>query len=351
MEEIIRRGEWARRKIKDKERDKEKRERGGAGCAETRRERSELGLRYSQMKQDIWNELANGKQIDFSGAPQHGGRLDLRGVVVSGPRSERTIQHPAGEYTIVSGLTDLKGGTWKSIDFTGSHLNSLRFNDCALEDCRFDDCTCRDWRMWETSFTNCSFRQADMRDSAFGAVSGERRNVFKDVDFTEADMRGTMYTSAEFSRCVFRNTRLVKVDFQGSVFTDCVFEGELDEVLFYDKGFNAKHLQANELLRTDFSRARFRHVEFRRLNLETVRFPEGDEHIRVDNFPQVIAAILSNLKGKEDLPSRKLAAVIGHKQKWLGTMQRRGVLSKRDILSAGGREGLDMILGLIEPHK
>jgi len=303
------------------------------------------------MKQDIWNDLASGKQIDLSVAPKHEGSLDLRGVVVNEPRRERTIRHAAGEFEILSGLTKLKGIRWKNIDFTGSHLSSLRFNDCALADCRFDDCTCHDWRMWETSFTNCSFCQADLRDSAFGAVIGERRNIFRDVDFTEADMRGTMYTSAEFSRCIFRNTKLVKVDFQGSVFADCVFEGELDEVLFYDKGFNAKHLSANELLRTDFSRAWFRYVEFRRLNLETVHFPQDDGHIRVDNFPQVISAILSNLKGKEDLSSRKLAAIIGHKQKWLGPEQRRGVLSKRDILSAGGQEGLDMILRLIEPHK
>ena len=164
-------------------------------------------------------------------------------------------------------------------------------------------------------------------------------------------LRETAYTSAEFLGCVFRNAKLVKVDFPGSVFEDCTFEGQLREVLFYDRGFDGKDLPPNEMLRVDCKHAEFDYVEFRRLNLETIRFPEGDDCIHSDVFPILLAAFVGELKKKNDTPSRMLAAGLGNKQKWLGPNQHRGVFGKKHILLVGGQQNLDLLLEIINRHE
>jgi hypothetical protein len=57
------------------------------------------------------------------------------------------------------------------------------------------------------------------------------------------------------------------------------------------------------------------------------------------------------LKGREDIPSRKLSAILANDRKWLGPKQRRGVLSKEDILGAGGQQGLELVLRVIQALK
>ena len=302
-------------------------------------------------KLEAWNRIAAGKGLEDLDLPKHGGRIDLRGIVLPVPSVTRTVSAVAGQFAVAQGFTERRDTRWNSVDFSGSHLRHLRLFGCEIVDCVFDECNCRDWRMWDTSFRNCTFQRADLRDSALGAVQ-RRRNAFVDVDFSGADLSGTMYTSAEFTRCLFKNAKLKKIDFQGSVFVDCVFEGALEEVLFYDPGFDGKRLPPNELLRTDFSRASFRYVEFRRLNLETVRFPEDQEHVVFErDFPSILDRLVTALKGKDDVPSRKLAAILGHKQKWLGSTQQRGVLSMKDIFSAGGQQGIDLVLKVAKDSK
>ncbi len=233
----------------------------------------------NEKKARHWEKLIAGEQIQRSEAKTQNGRLDFRGLVLPDVSLTRAVSSGSSRFALAVGLIKLQGLVWDGIDLTGSSLEHLRFYDCEIVNCLFDHSNCCDWRMWRTSFRNCSFRCADLRDAALGAVLSGKRNVFSDVDFSEANLSGTGHTSAEFSRCLFINTKLKKVDFQGSVFTDCIFEGELDEVLFYDLGFNAKDLSPNELLRTDFGKAKFRHVEFRHLDLDTVRLPVSDDHI------------------------------------------------------------------------
>ena len=275
------------------------------------------------------------------------GRTDLRRIVSPDPTLGKTVETSVGGLTLLHGLTEFSQIRWEGIDFSDSRLNSLRFHDSVISNCMFNECSCEDWRIWSTSFKNCSFRDADLRGASLGAVDGGKRNRFEDILFEKTDLRDTSYTSTEFIRCVFRNAKLNKVDFQGSVFTDCVFEGELREVIFYDRGFNGKDLPPNEMLRVDFSKAHFRYVEFRRLNLETVEFPESDEHIIIDDFPKVLDGMLSALRPRNDDASKRLGSHLAFKKKWLGPNQRRGVLVKKDILAASGQEGLDFVLAML----
>ena len=103
---------------------------------------------------------------------------------------------------------------------------------------------------------------------ALGAATIEgpfagRRNTYVGVDFTEADLRGTAYVAAAFERCLFRKTKLLKVNFGTSTFADCRFEGQLREVIFwrsnlFARGFPEDAFPPNEMVNVDFSRAQLR---------------------------------------------------------------------------------------------
>ncbi|MGP0059295.1 MAG: pentapeptide repeat-containing protein [Beijerinckiaceae bacterium] len=172
-------------------------------------------------------------------------------------------------------------------------------------------------------------------------------NLFNDVDFTSADLRKTVYVAAGFTGCKFTNTKLDKVDFQSSNFTDCAFEGELREVIFCRKGFKGENFPENRMARIDLSRARLRWTEFRGLDLKDVYFPKDDEHIIVENFPEVLEKLLNFFKSMSDNGSKRLAAALKNRRKWLGTNQTVGIFNKADLVEIAGEEGLQSFMRII----
>jgi uncharacterized protein YjbI with pentapeptide repeats len=303
-------------------------------------------------RMEAWYRLAQGKPVDDLKLDFRGGRIDLSGLRVAEPTpGKRFLIQIAGlteEVTLLKDLTLVRGVNWSGLDFSRARLDYVRIIDSSIQDCVFDQCSFKDGGLWGTTISNSSFRGADLRGSALGPLEKRRRNVFREVDFTETDLRQTAYTSAEFVRCLFKNANLTKVDFEGSAFTDCVFEGELREVVFNRHGFEAEDLPPNKMEGVDFSLARLRYVEFRGLDLDKVRFPEDEDHIVIDDYPGTLDRILAVLRGRTDTDSRVLAAGVAVERKWLSPNRKRGVLNKKDILEAGGEEGLKTVLQALE---
>lgn len=299
------------------------------------------------MNTEIISRLIQGKSLDRLGLGLKDGRVDLSGLITPEPVARKTVKTEIADVSEMEVLV-IKGVTWKGLDFSGSRLNGLRFFDCAISDCVFDKCSCQDWRLWTTTVSETNFSSADLRRSALGGVQDGRRNTFRKVEFTNADLRQTSYVAAEFVGCTFKDTRLDKVDFQTSTFTECKFEGELREVLFYRRGFKGEAFPVNEMTDVDFSRAELRWVEFRGLDMETVRFPEDDDHFIVDDYPRVLDRLLETVKGRNDVASKRLTAVLSNRRKWVGAKQQRGVFNKNDLLEIGGEEGLRRVLEIVE---
>lgn len=301
------------------------------------------------MDKEPWHRLVQGKPLVGLGLALKDGRVDLRGLLAPEPSVARTFRTPGADVAVLEGTTEVRGAVWKALDLSGSRLNGVRFFDCIIENCVFDGCSCKDWRLWSTKVSDSTFRSADLRESALGGVQDSRRNTFRKIDFTGTDLRQTAYVSAEFVECSFKNARLDKVDFHGSTFADCRFEGELHEVLFYRTGFRGDAFPPNEMIGVDFSCAELRWVEFRGLNLESVRFPQDDNHIILDDYPAALDRLLGALKGREDLASRKMVAVFANDRKWAG---RRGILNKNDLLEIGGEDALNSVLTILGsgPH-
>lgn len=295
---------------------------------------------------EIWNRLSQGKPLDGLVLPTFEGRIDLRGLAAPDP-SLGPVRHVASaSVQELSGLTVLRGVHWKGIDASGCRLNSLRFFDSIIEDCVFDEGSCQDWRMWGTRVSDTGFRGTDLRGSALGGVDNGKRNSFRRVDFTRADLRKSAHVSAEMIGCDFADTKLAKVDFQGTVFENCRFAGKLREVSFYRHAFRGEGFPPNEMRGVDFREAKFHYVEFRGLDMPDVRWPEDPDHVVLKGYVPALDRMLGYLEGRTDLPSRQAAAVLGMKRKWAGPNQVSGILNVAELSGFGSEELVSELLKL-----
>jgi Pentapeptide repeats (9 copies) len=183
----------------------------------------------------------------------------------------------------------------------------------------------------------CRFRNADLRSAGLGNVGeGRKRNRFQKVDFTEADLRQTANKSADFIECTFHDTKLTKVDFQGSVFKDCTFEGELREVQFHRTAFRSEDLPPNEMDGVDFSCARLWAVGFRNLDLNNVKWPHDDEHIIITDYARSLDRVIAALNARTDVTSSALAAYLSVSRRFVGPRQKCGIVNKAALIELCG---------------
>jgi uncharacterized protein YjbI with pentapeptide repeats len=302
----------------------------------------------AELTSNIWRCLTTGTGLESLRLPVHEGRIDLRGLSAPQPAVVCEQQYAGATVQELGGVTTIRGARWHRLDMSNSVLSSLRFLDCSIEDCRLDGAACDDWRLWATRVSHVTFRGANLRNAALGGIHEGRRNAFLDVDFTKADLRGSAHGSADFERCTFHTTNLKKVDFQGSVFRDCVFVGKLDEVMFYDYMFRGEAFPRNEMQGVDFSRAIFRNVEFRHLDMADVRWPVNDDHVVVDGYVPALDRVLALVAGRTDLPARRLAGTVGMMRKWAGPKQQVGVVTQSWIREVAGGELADEALRIFK---
>jgi fluoroquinolone resistance protein len=263
------------------------------------------------------------------------------------PTVVRRYQTPIANVTEIDPSAVFRGAKWENLDFSGSKLNGMRMFGCEIHNCRFNKCNLEGLRWWSMTITDTSFHGANLRRAALGGVQDGRRNVYRGVDFSEADMRETAYTAAAFGRCTFRHTKLVKIDFQMSSFKDCIFEGELNDVLFYCRGFKGESYPPNEMINIDFTRAKLRHVSFRGLTLDRVQLPNDGEHLVIKNFSSTLETAINALQKQGDMLSKKLIALLEIRRKWSVPNQAQGVLNRQDIIEVVGQEGLERLENLL----
>ncbi len=298
---------------------------------------------------EIWDRLLSGKPLDGLSLETRNGRLDVRGLELPAPTVLRRFQFQGVSIAEVdSGI--VQSVKWRNLDFSHSKFAGLRLMRGLVENCRFDDCNLQGVRIWATLFQDVSFKGANLRGSVLGGTHEGARNTFVGVDFSEANLSGTTYQAAAFERCTFSNTKLVKIDFQTSTFTDCCFEGELDDVLFYRQAFKGEDYPPNEMVNVDFSKARLKHVGFRGLVLDRVRLPNDDEHIVLKNFAVTLDEMAAALQKQSDPVAKKLAAFIGIKRKWVVPNQAQGYINVADLADIVGEEGVKRFLAVIPPH-
>jgi uncharacterized protein YjbI with pentapeptide repeats len=309
------------------------------------------------LKMEAWQRLVNGSSLTGMSLPGKDGRIDLRGLALPEPKVIQRWQRPLADIAQIEPNGIFRHAKLQDLDLSGGELTSVHFVESEIRNCRFDRCDLRGLRLCATTISESSFRGANLRDTALGAATVQgpyrgRRNTFLEADFTEADLRGTIYVAAAFEHCAFRNAKLLKVDFGTSTFTDCKFEGELKEVLFWrsdlsTRGFAEDAFPPNEMKGVDFSHARLRDVEFRGLNLDQVRLPNDGEHMIIENFAEVLDKLIGALKQEGDQTAKVLIAYLGVYRKW-SSPKGRGVLNKQALADAVNSDAVQRILGLLD---
>jgi len=279
-----------------------------------------------------FERLLRGKTLKQSDGPLVDGRVDLRkSVAPTGALSES----PHGPTFARVATKEFKKVEWRQLDLSRSRLSSFRFHRSRIEDCVLDQADCTDWRLWGTQVENTSFCGANLTGAVLGAVDEGRRNRYRRVDFSGADLRGSVHVSSDFEHCDFSGARLDNVDFQGSVFSNCRFAGELSDVLFYRHAFRGETHPPNEMREVDFSGARLHYVGFRGLDLTTVRWPEGRDHLLIRDYARTLHRMIEALRPRVDDAARGLLGLLLDYRKWAGGNQQVGVIKKTDVAELG----------------
>ena len=194
----------------------------------------------------VWTRLLQGEPLDGIPLGKRDGRIDLRGLRAPDPTVLRTLEVAGDRMSLLDLKSVARNVPWRRLDFTGARLNGLRLTNVIAEDCIFDDCEMRDLRMWGCSVHSTSFKGANLRQAVLGGVLNDQLNSFSHVDFSNADLRKSVYQAASFTDCDFSGARLENLDFQSSAFKRCRFAGELSDVMFYRRGFRCEAFPPND---------------------------------------------------------------------------------------------------------
>jgi uncharacterized protein YjbI with pentapeptide repeats len=299
------------------------------------------------LNDEILERLVRGKPLDGLPLGTKDGRLDLGGLILLKPRPKRTFEFNGVPVTEVGSLVTFKGAKWRNLDFSGSKFSCVRLLESEVTNCLFDRCQFDDLRVWATTFRDCSFAASNLKDAMLGGVVNGKWNIYSGVDFSRADLRRTNYKAAAFEACNFRHSKLERIDFQTCRFRDCVFEGELRDIIFYRRGFEGESFPPNEMLNVDFSLAKLHDVGFRGLTLEQVKFPDDSEHIIIRDVKDTLERLITALNAQGDTTAKKLVAFLNIDREWRVPNQAQTVINVEDLQETAGFEGVDRLRYLL----
>jgi uncharacterized protein YjbI with pentapeptide repeats len=233
---------------------------------------------------EVLGSLLEGRKIPTLGLRRHEGRLDLRGISI-----------PEHKFNAVDRRFGVSNSMIDSVDLSHSDLATSSWTNCS-----FNDVLCRRADLRGSRFTTCrfkatSFEEADLRHGTLGGYAGSEPTEYRTTSFVAANLTDSSFGYPLFEDCDFAQTKLDKVDFQGSRFVRCRFSGKLVQVWFHgfyariahpaDKEYFArtgKDLRSiwNPMEDVDFSDSFLEDCVFvDGVNLATCRFPKDPSHI------------------------------------------------------------------------
>ncbi|WP_030434675.1 pentapeptide repeat-containing protein [Actinoplanes subtropicus] len=267
---------------------------------------------------EAFARLLTGRPVG-SVRPTTNGRVDLRDVTAPRPEDVAALLPAEQAADVAEGLL-FENVRVEGVDFSGARLDEVGFIDAQLENCRFDRCVLTDFVLLGVAVTGCSFDGADLRRSGLGGWSDSGWTRFSKTSFRGADMRHTGCVAASFTDVDFSHARLEDVDFMAVSFVRCTFAGPLRRVIFQEPLPGLHGPDVNPMEEIDFSGAALHFVEFRKLELDRVRFPEGNEHVVVHHYPCVLQRASREL-GLDD----PLGAVAANQLRWAHPRRKVGI--------------------------
>ncbi len=267
------------------------------------------------------------------------GRIDLRGLPAPIPRRLRRFEAAGWFAEELGELPEFRGVRLEGIDLSGAQLQSFRFHNSQIVGCRLDRANCRDWRLWGTKVLDSSFANANLRDSAVGTWHKDRRNVWRQVDFSGSDFRVGVSWAAVYEGCDFSAARLSGVKFEQCALTSCRFAGVLREVVFDGRGV-ADRPASPPMQDVDFADALFDQVEFMGFDLLGAVLPRDPDVRLIRRYGCVLERALAALGADDSLPARMLRGEFTNRLKMMrgAAGEESNTFNRRDYLSSGGQE-------------
>jgi uncharacterized protein YjbI with pentapeptide repeats len=288
----------------------------------------------------VLTRLGAGQPLGDLGLGEVDGRVDLRGMRV--PLLRRAERREVAGFFVekVTGRVVLEGTRLAALDLSGAFLDGATMRDCVVEDCVFRGAHCRDLGIVRGQVRDCSFRDANLRESVLGAWTDGTGSEFRRVDFTRADLRESVRITAWLIDCDFSGARLDQVRFKCCGLIRCRFSGVLDETEFDGRVFADDVGVPNTAEDIDMSAAVLRLVSFRGFDLDAVKLPDEPSVRVIRNWTCVLDEALALVSGRSDETGRALRALIKNNQRGLAKSRYHplGLFNRDDYVRLGGEE-------------
>ena len=282
------------------------------------------------LAEEAFRRLAAGEHLDGLPLARHEGRVDLRAVV--GPHDPEVAWHR----TRKMGEVTLEG-----LDLSGAELPSWYWSRTTVLNCRFDGANIEDLGTWATRVEDTSFRGTRGQTRCLGAVSDGVHGVFRNVDFSRADLRVANAGTADFVDCDFSHARTHKTHWGQARFIRCRFAGLVRENIWYGRSPFVDRAEPNEMEDVDFSAAELRWSEFRHLVLDRVRLPEDANHIIIrGDCRQVLVRLIEIVRSTQELALTGFAGGLDSMLAWLHRECRVQVFNVKDLAETDRGKGL-----------
>jgi uncharacterized protein YjbI with pentapeptide repeats len=297
----------------------------------TARWRSEPG---ATLAEEVVARLVAGRPLEGLGLDEYEGRIDLRCLPAPTPRRLERFESLGWFVETLGDVVTLRGVALARLDLSGAHLQSLRFHDATIRDCRFEGAACRDWRLWGTRVTGCSFAKADLRGAAVGTWHQDRRNEWRQVDFTGADFRVAVSQAALFEGCKFDAAKLVKVRFEQCALVCCHFAGALSEVVFDGRELPDR-AAPHPMEDVDFTEAQFDQVELLGCKLDRVIIPADPDISLIRRYGCVVEHALALIDDDDSQAARMLRGEFQNTLRMMRGVEEDNLFNRRDYLASG----------------
>ena len=235
----------------------------------------------------IYNRLKKGKTLEGLGLGKLAGRWLVESLSVPQPEPKGLFQFKGLTFQQNANVQILKKVRWENMHFSYCDFSDLGFFGLEMTNCHFTNCRCQEIGFWDANISDCEFVACDMTDAAFGGVdmNRPRPNRYSNVIFQGCDFRGSAHSCEAYDSCSFINCRLEHIDFEGAVFSDCIFEGKLQDVMFKARSAACGPIRTNRLSGCDFRRTELVACAFVNIDLNPDLLPNSEDLIVLWNGP------------------------------------------------------------------
>lgn len=244
---------------------------------------------------DIFKHLQLTKSLDGLDLKKRLGKWDLTNISVPKPKIINEVDYNSFPTTISKEKFRFKDIELTDTDLSFSKLDYSIWENCTFNNVLFHSVSGKNVILIGCTFNNVIFENTNMMNSLLGGQVGISSGNFNRVIFLKTNLRKTYYANPKFKDCEFIDCNLKEVDFNGSRFFNCTFEGELDSVFFHgypeylqeDISSDLKNELYNPMENVNFSKAEMFGISFiNQIDLSSCIFPVSDNYLSIRYFPR-----------------------------------------------------------------